>query len=306
MQTDSAILSPLQVTQETAPSANVIPRPSVIRQPQDVWPKVSNEQWNATLIAISTKEHMQYLYRVIGFGNTMSMANFPPVAPKTKYTLSPPLHWLGVISCEVAVINVFVFQQLLSKAEQRNELQVAEHIEVPRSRLLRKNIKKLNRFRPLMFPHTQLSPIDSATKNLITCAKELAMDPMTRMSALNHAGLFVAENCSMDSPNPQIHSFVVSGFFKSRPWLVNSARNICQKLLSNPSHHPSELGPGISLTAEAPYNANNVQVNVRRKAYLRAYFGKDTRKSSLHKNSTVMRHIYGTGCGSVTHGAPKW
>ena len=290
----------------TQPSASVFMAPYVIRQPQDIWPKVSIEQWSAALIAIGTRERMQGLCREIVFGNKLSMAKFLPLTPKSKDTLSPPLHWLGVISCEVAVINVFIFQRLLSKLEQKSELLVAKNIEMPLVRLLRKNLKKLNFLRPLIFPHVQLSPIDSATKNLITRTKKLAMDPMTQMSALNRAGLFVAKDCSMDSPNPQIHSFVVSGFLNSHPWLVNSARNICQKLLSNPSHHPSELGPGISLTAEAPYNVNNVQVNVRRKAYLRAHFGKDTRESLFHRNDTVTRHIYGTGCGSVTHGAPKW
>ena len=278
-------------------------------QPQDVWPIVRIEHCNAAFVAIGTRAYMKYLCSAIDFGTKASMAHFPPLAPIMKHNiLRPPIHWVGVNSCEEAVINIFVFYRVLSNSEQRAQYEISKKFDKPLRRLLFKNITRLNTHRPSIIPHIHVPhihvpPISLVSNNMIARAMELAADPMVKLMASNHAGTYVPKGYIISSPNPHIQSFLVEGFLDAYPWLAKSASNICENMLANPSHHPSEVGCAISLAAEAPYKKANRHVNVRRAAYLRQNFGKDLTSPN---DGNVARHVYGTGCGSTTHGAPKW
>ena len=138
---------------------------------------------------------------------------------------------------------------------------------------------------------------------MILQAHNLAMDPLANSIALFHAGLFTPKGYNISSLNPHLNSCLVDGFLAAYPWLKNNAYQICIDVLANSSHHPSEVGHVIALAAEAPFKKENLEVNACRLAHLRKHFGMDT---TTFNNGTVARHIYGTGCGSVTQGTPKW
>ena len=136
---------------------------------------------------------------------------------------------------------------------------------------------------------------------------ELAQNDSTPKNNMQSTSKSNSDICSSTSPNPHIHSFVVGDFLDSHTRLAKHAGNICKDLLSNPSHHPSDPGPGACLSVEAPYIPRNAELNMKRQAHLRQHFRKD--KSGLvfpSNSSTVLRSTYRSGCGSVTHGAPKW
>ena len=106
--------------------------------------------------------------------------------------------------------------------------------------------------------------------------------------------------------NPHILSQLFPGFLQNAPLVVTKAvLSILDRLLLSPSCAPGEVGGGIKLAAESPYNPKNIFINVERKGYLRNNFGKDHPSRPGIGRGTVFRSTYGTGCGKVTHGTPQ-
>ncbi len=64
-------------------------------------------------------------------------------------------------------------------------------------------------------------------------------------------------------------------------------------------------GPGISLSADSPYNATKPVINMEREAYLRQHFGMEVPGVVTGRNDTVMRYTYGTGAGVISVGSPQ-
>ena len=102
-------------------------------------------------------------------------------------------------------------------------------------------------------------------------------------------------------PIGECKSFIVPNFLQNHPGIEGAVKRVLDKLLLNESHHPSEPGPGVAVTAEACYG-NAPKVSLLGTTYLKQNFGKNMKPT--HKHNVVERATYGTGSGLVTHGIP--
>ena len=98
-------------------------------------------------------------------------------------------------------------------------------------------------------------------------------------------------------------SVKIENFLQSNN-LNQEVQEIFDYLFMHPSHHPLVAGPGISLSADAPFGVNH-KLNIFRRSYLRQNFSESyTTKMKAGEKRTCYRSTYATGSGALTTGTP--
>lgn len=122
--------------------------------PSHHWPEHSQETLEAAKGIIGGpgrhySQNMNFLSRKVDFKQHKSMMQYAGLRPRNKQQcVKPPNHWLGVNSIEDAILNVCIFQKILTKDQQKAEK--TKHINLSKrmKALLRRNVARLDTLRP--------------------------------------------------------------------------------------------------------------------------------------------------------------
>ena len=99
-----------------------------------------------------------------------------------------------------------------------------------------------------------------------------------------------------------LQSFTWTTFAQLFPEVEAQVYIILLQLTTNPSHHPRDPGPGLSLSCDSSYG-NNPTISSQRKSYQRNAFANPTFTPN-HDSAFQTLYAYGTGSGRATIGTP--
>ena len=99
-----------------------------------------------------------------------------------------------------------------------------------------------------------------------------------------------------------LQSFTWPNFAQQFPEVEAQVHTILHRLTTNPSHHPRDPGPGLSLSCDSCYG-NKPTISSQRKTYQRNAFANPT-FTTTHDSAFQTLYAYGTGSGRATIGTP--